>query len=158
MFLRTGGIIPTAPGLTNIHNQTIENLNLLVEPSAESSFTLYEDDGKTNDYQSGDYLTTHYHVTSSDDGVIVDVHNAGKYASKVKHFKLEVLCPETAPAQVSIMDKEIQQFLNYDKFTEAKQGWFFNGENRRVIVKFDRPNEADYQINLNFSVKDLISI
>ncbi len=158
MFLRTGGIIPTAPGLMNIHNQVIDSLNLLIEPSEASSFTLYEDDGKTNDYQSGNYLTTNYQVSSSNDGVVVDVHNAGSYASKVKQFKLEVLCPQTAPAQVSILGKEIEQFLNYDKFVNASQGWFFNGENRRVIVKFERPSEADYQVALNFKVKDLISI
>jgi alpha-glucosidase len=158
MFLRSGGIIPTAPGLTNIHNETIESLNLLVEPSTTSTFTLYEDDGKTNEYQNGQYLTTRYQVSSSDDGVVIAVHGAGQYPSKVKRFNLEVLCPKTAPAQVSIGDQEIEQFLNYDKFVHASQGWFFNGENRRVMVKFERPTTADYQVNLNFSVKDLISL
>lgn len=103
-------------------------------------------------------MTTNYHVASSEAGVVIDVHNEGQYASKVKQFKLEVLCPQIAPAQVSIGNSEVEQFLNFEKFEQASQGWFFNGENRRVIVKFNRPSEADYQINLNFSVKDLISL
>lgn len=158
MFLRTGGIVPTAPHLMNLHNQSIEQLNLLIEPSVEASFMLYEDDGKTNDYQKGDYLTTKFAVSSSDDGVVVDVTNNGTYKTSVQKLQLEVMCPDVAPAQVSVAGTEIQQFLNHEKFDKADQGWFFNGENRRVIVKLSRPEEKKYQIHLNFAVKDLISI
>ncbi len=158
MFLRAGSIVPTAPNLMNLHTQPIRHLKLLVEPSVDTSFKLYEDDGKTNNYQNGDYLTTNFQVLSTNDGVTIKVTADGPYQSVVETMQLEVLCPHTAPAQVSVAGTAIPQFLNADKFKMAKSGWFFNGENRRAIVKLPRPAEKNYQIELSFAVKDLISI
>nr|WP_307875737.1 DUF5110 domain-containing protein [Clostridium felsineum] len=58
MFLRSGAIVPLCEGLNNLHKDAIKKLNLLLEPSREESFVLYEDDGTTNDYKNGEYLKT----------------------------------------------------------------------------------------------------
>ncbi|GJM75377.1 hypothetical protein HMSSN036_75930 [Paenibacillus macerans] len=41
-------------------------LKLLIEPSEESSFVLYEDDGITNNYKNGEYLKTLVSVKKTD--------------------------------------------------------------------------------------------
>nr|WP_252902750.1 DUF5110 domain-containing protein [Paucilactobacillus hokkaidonensis] len=65
MFLKSGGIIPRSPKLMNLHNQDIEKLDLLIEPSEKSEFTVYEDDGKSNDYKKGLSLETKFNVNPS---------------------------------------------------------------------------------------------
>jgi len=58
VYAKAGAIIPLAPAPTwgGIANPT--KLELYIFPGAENSFNLYEDDGKTTDYQHGKYAIT----------------------------------------------------------------------------------------------------
>ncbi|KRM12151.1 TIM-barrel domain-containing protein [Paucilactobacillus suebicus] len=158
MFLRTGGIVPRSPEISNLHNDIIDKLDLLIEPSVKSSFTVYEDDGKTNDYKRGQSLETTFDFQPLDGGVLVNVTQTGKYQTKVKNMVLSVCCPGVAPFSVSIDGIKVEQFLNFDKFENADEGWYFNGESRQVEIKYANRQVDKYQVQISFSVKDLISI
>ena len=58
LFFRSGSIIPLAKDIMNLHLQNIDSLNILVEPWQNCEFTLYEDDGTSNNYVKGEYLKT----------------------------------------------------------------------------------------------------
>lgn len=158
MFLRDGAIIPKAPGLTNIHDQAIEKLDLVVEPSEDAEFTLYEDAGETMAYQNGENLTTKITVTGRPEGVIVDFKRSGNYATKVKEMNLSVYCTRMAPINVVVAGKSLHRYLNYDEFMNAKDGWWFDGTHRQAKVRYENPDEQNYQANLEFTLNDLISI
>lgn len=158
LFLRTGSIVPRSPEVQNLHNDPIDKLNLLIEPSTATSFTVYEDDGRTNDYQQGEFLTTTYAVTPAESGVTIDVTNKGDYKTQVEKMVLSVICPKVAPFSIAIDGQAVPQFLNFDKFTNAAEGWYFNGENRQVEIRYANKKVAQYQVQISFSVKDLISI
>lgn len=158
MFLRTGGIVPTSPGITNLHQQTIDHIDLLVEPSQAHSFRLYEDDGVSMDYQSGKYRETLISVRAQGQSTCVDFASRGTFETRVKDMTLKVLCRDIAPLAVSIDSQPSERFLNYDKFCRAKEGWFFDGQTRQALVKYPTPGSERYSVELTFAAKDLISI
>ena len=42
----------------NLMHETVTGLHILMAPDVDSEFTVYDDDGKTNEYQNGAYLKT----------------------------------------------------------------------------------------------------
>ncbi|MCH5464017.1 glycoside hydrolase family 31 protein [Levilactobacillus tujiorum] len=158
MFLRTGSIIPESKGLMNIHNDTVENLDVLVEPTTASAFQLYEDDGQTMSYKQGNFLTTDISVTPSQHQTLINLHKQGNYDSKLKHYTFRVGCPDIAPLTIELQGQPLAQFLKFDKFNAATEGWFFDGEKRQVIIKFNNVSDSDIKLSIESSVKDLISI
>lgn len=158
MFLRTGSIIPESKGLMNIHNDTVENLDVLVEPTTASAFQLYEDDGKTMSYKQGNFLTTDISVTPSQHQTLINLHKQGNYDSQLKRYTFRVCCPDIAPLTIELQGQLLAQFLKFDKFNAATEGWFFDGEKRQVIIKFNNVSDSDIKLSIESSVKDLISI
>ena len=158
MFLKCGSIVPQSKGLNNIHNDVINKIELLIEPSLATSFVMYEDDGVSNDYQNGEFLETKVQVQPDQDGVRVNVGRSGNYQTKVEIVELKVHCPKIAPLTVAIDQEDLNRYLNFEKFKDAQSGWYFDGERRKVIIRYANPKQADYQVKINFHVKDLISI
>lgn len=58
IFVKEGAIIPTQPPVNYVGEKTIDHLTLDVYPNASSTFTLYNDDGKSLKYQKGDFNTS----------------------------------------------------------------------------------------------------
>lgn len=158
MFLRSGAIIPRALNLMNIHKQTIDKLDILIEPTEDSEFTLYEDDGESMAYQDGHFLQTHITTKFDPEGVLINFKRKGDYPTKVKVMNLSVYCPRMAPINVVVAGKTLHRYLNADEYAKAKNGWYFDGVTRQAKVRYENPDVNDYQANLEFTMKDLISI
>jgi alpha-glucosidase (family GH31 glycosyl hydrolase) len=58
IFVKEGSIIPTQEPLQYIGEKEITQLILDVYPNASSTFTLYDDDGKSLEYEEGNFNTT----------------------------------------------------------------------------------------------------
>ena len=156
MFFRSGAIIPIAEGLANIHNDSIETLKLLIEPSEESSFVLYEDDGVTNNYKNGEYLKTLISV-KRENSVKIAFEKEGGYDKQPKEINIDLICKDIAPVQVNLRDKKLAMFLDIKEWELSEEGWYFDIEQKTTKIKYKNINE-NYDLNVNFSVKDLISI
>ncbi len=57
-MVKSGTIIPTWPACDHIQKGWSADVSLLVYPSDESSFTLYEDDGQSLGYRKGQFART----------------------------------------------------------------------------------------------------
>ena len=57
MFLRAGSILPLGPEMQYVGEKAWDNLKLRVYPGADGSFTLYEDEGDSYNYEQGVYTT-----------------------------------------------------------------------------------------------------
>jgi alpha-glucosidase/alpha-D-xyloside xylohydrolase len=56
LFVRAGAIVPLGPVRQYIDERSDEPISLNVYPGANGSFTLYEDDGRSFDFQRGDWM------------------------------------------------------------------------------------------------------
>ena len=156
MFFRSGAIIPLSEDLMNIHNDSIETLKFLIEPSEDSSFVLYEDDGTTNNYKNGEYLKTAITV-KKDSGVTISFEKEGKYDQQAKDIAIDLICREIAPVNVSLSGRQIPMFLDKKQWEASQEGWYFDIEQKTAKIRYANINES-YDLKVNFDVKDLISI
>ncbi|UJF33786.1 glycoside hydrolase family 31 protein [Paenibacillus hexagrammi] len=156
MFIRSGAIIPMAPKLHNIHNERIEELHLLVEPSENTSFVLYEDDGTTNNYQNGEYLRTTISV-ATERNTVISFKKEGTYASSVKRLVVDLICKKIAPVQVTLQGRKLPMFLDRAEWESNGEGWYYDLEQKTTKIKLAN-SDADMDIAVNFDVRDLISI
>ncbi|CAM4442875.1 glycoside hydrolase family 31 protein [Paenibacillus macerans] len=156
MFIRSGAIIPISEGLMNIHHDSIDKLKFLIEPSEESSFVLYEDDGITNNYKNGEYLKTLVSVKKTD-GVKITFEKEGNYNKQPKEINIDLICRDVAPVQICLKDIKLPMLLDKKQWELSEEGWYFDTEQRIAKIKYPNLGE-NYDLHVNFSVKDLISI
>ena len=57
MFVRAGSILPLGPVMQYVGEKAWDNLDIRVYPGADGTFTLYEDEGDTYNYERGIYST-----------------------------------------------------------------------------------------------------
>ena len=57
MFVRAGSILPLGPVMQYVGEKAWDNLEIRVYPGADGTFTLYEDEGDTYNYERGIYST-----------------------------------------------------------------------------------------------------
>lgn len=91
LYIKSGAIIPMAENqIYNLMHETVTGLHILMAPDVDSEFTVYDDDGKTNEYQNGAYLKTNIKVTA---GVrtCVDFTYEGNYENTVDTMYLDVV-------------------------------------------------------------------
>ncbi|MBD0382322.1 glycoside hydrolase family 31 protein [Paenibacillus sedimenti] len=156
MFIRSGAIIPLTPQLKNIHKGHIEELHLLVEASEDASFTLYEDDGVSNDYQNGNFLTTTIHLQTGKETKLL-FEREGSYQSPVKRLVVDVICKEIAPVHIQLAGNKLPMFLSQKDWENSETGWYYETESKTARMKYAAP-QTDYEVIVQFVVKDLISI
>ena len=140
----------------NLMHETVTGLHILMAPDVDSEFTVYDDDGKTNEYQNGAYLKTKIKVTA---GVrtCVDFTYEGKYENTVDTMYLDVVHREKAPFYVQIDGVEVPHFLHRRKFEEAQTGWYYSQSLKSVQVKYPNPKK-DHQVMISFEVFDMIGM
>ena len=156
LFFRSGAIIPLAEDIMNLHSQNIKKLDILIEPWQDCEFTLYEDDGTSNNYLKGKYLKTCIKV-ESDKNVEINFSKEGSYDTKVKNLNLNVICREIAPVSISLAGKGLKFYLDQKNWETSDAGWCYDNEEKTAKIKYSNP-QGDYTVNISFDVKDLISI
>ena len=93
LFIKQGAIIPTQKALNYTSEEAVSEIMLDIFPSsAQSSFRLYDDDGSSYDYESGEYFKQT--VTAQDRGtagVSVDLSaRTGSYASSYQAYLVKL--------------------------------------------------------------------
>ncbi|MFL0252014.1 TIM-barrel domain-containing protein [Clostridium neuense] len=156
MFFRSGAIVPMCENLMNLHKDSIEKLELLVEPSQEASFVLYEDDGVTNDYKKGEYLKTTISINNKN-GIKINFNKEGNYKTEVKEMVVNVVCKDMAPKQVKLADKKLPMFLDEKEWEASKFGWHYDIEQKTAKIKYNNI-DGNYTLFVDCDFKDLISM
>jgi alpha-glucosidase (family GH31 glycosyl hydrolase) len=87
IFIKAGSIIPTQVVQQYAGEHTVENITLEIYPSGTDTYTLYNDDGKSLDYQQGAFALTQI---THDAGKIHIAAPVGNYHSSLKTFTLKI--------------------------------------------------------------------
>ena len=157
LFVRSGAILPMSDTpLQNLMTEQTTALNILMAPDVDSEFTMYEDDGRTNDYRNGAYLKTKIAVQA---GVktVVRFTNEGNYETAVENVSLDVIHREKSPFYVQLDGKELPHFLHRRKFEQAESGWYYSQRLKSVQIKYPNPKK-DYEVLISFEQFDLIGM
>ena len=125
-------------------------------PDVDSTFTLYEDDGVSNDYRNGGYLKTKISVEAGEKTRITFT-GEGNYETAVEKIRLDIIHREKAPFFVLVDGREIPHFLHRRKFEEAEEGWYYSQTLKSVQVKYANP-KTDHEVNISFEAFDMIGM
>lgn len=68
LYARVGAVIPAVKAESPIKGADFENLSLNIFAGGDGGYTLYEDDGESLSYQSGDVRKTAFTHTTAEDG------------------------------------------------------------------------------------------
>lgn len=131
IFIRKGAIIPQQKSVQYIAEIPSDTITLLVYPSKESSYNLYEDDGISTDYAKGIYALTK--IKSSLCGSVWQMKiypSKGNYTAEPHHYQVAVYI-DKKPTTVKVNDVIISNWQYNEKL---RQLYFFAGKNDKIIT------------------------
>jgi len=139
IFVKAGSIIPKGPVLQWVDQVPATPLTLDIYPAGRTSYTLYEDDGVTDQYAAGAFSKTQY--TSDDTGgheTLAIAAAVGSYQGQLtsRQYILQVNLQETKPASVTRDGTKETEYFTWAEFEAAKEGWYYEAAARVVWVKF----------------------
>ncbi|OFW24705.1 MAG: hypothetical protein A3G21_17340 [Acidobacteria bacterium RIFCSPLOWO2_12_FULL_66_21] len=153
LFVKAGAIIPMYPEMLHDREKPKDPVTLDIYPFGGTTFSLYEDDGTTQEYRKGAFARTPIGVdapTSIDaPGAVIAVTVGpakGTYAGMPasRSYVVDAHVP-AKPARVVIGDRALPSFAAADatraardkvraEFDAAAEGWFFDGADRRGVL------------------------
>lgn len=136
VFVKDGAIIPMAPENNSINElDGSENRIFDIYPSGKSTFTMYEDDGKTVEYKDGKNVKTKITSEVKDDQAIITVDEAkGKgYQGMVKNRGTEFLVntrqtPNEVSLQIGQKDIQLTEAKTAEEYEKLENVYFYNEE------------------------------
>jgi alpha-glucosidase len=157
MFIREGAIIPMADNqLMSMERDHTTALHLILAPGRESSYTLYDDDGVSNDFRRGVYRKTEIAMTG-ESVVKVAFRSEGSYADTVETVTVEMIRKDRSPFWVALGSEKLPHFLNRRHYDAAACGWYSSQTKRAVLIIYPNPKK-DVQLSVSFEDFDLIGM
>ena len=93
MFVRAGSILPLGPEMQYVGEKSCDNLELRVYPGADGTFTLYEDEGDSYNYEKGDYSTISFSWNDRTRTLKI-ADRQGKYPGMAGKRKFTIVLPD----------------------------------------------------------------
>ncbi|MCX2183891.1 discoidin domain-containing protein [Streptomyces sp. SKN60] len=140
MFVKGGGIVPMWPQMNHTGEKPVDTLTYDVYPRGSSTFTLYEDDGVTRQYQTGAYAKQKVDVTAPTSGtgdVKISVGAStgtytGKPASRGYEFTVHAAA---APTGVTVDGAALPALTSKAAYDSATTGWYFDPADRSGTLR-----------------------
>jgi alpha-glucosidase (family GH31 glycosyl hydrolase) len=161
LFVRAGAVIPTAPVMLHTGERPIDTVIVLIyaRKGTSDSFTMYEDDGESQEYQHGVFALT----TFSQDWIhgkegyelVLGVGNAeGSFTGQPvrRTYLHEVHLVPHAPLHVTAGGEELSPSDRLGDLRQTAKGFWY--DRRRHIVYIHTSSSVDRQTEIRIGWKD----
>ncbi len=130
IFVRGGGFIFRQPVVQYTGKMPGNPLKVLIAPASESESSLYEDDGESLKYKNGDFMKRHFHQTSNDQSVAVEISAPeGSYRPAKRDLIVETWLnvePKSVTEQLgNATEGETLPRLNSGDLAGSSKGWSY---------------------------------
>ncbi|MFB1081609.1 TIM-barrel domain-containing protein [Jeotgalibacillus sp. JSM ZJ347] len=135
LFIKEGAIIPSQKPLDYVDQEDITEVTVDVFPSpTETSFTYYDDDGKSYDYEQGTFLKQNI-KTISQNGIEVTIEGKqGAYTSELEDFIFEI--HGEAAVSVTMNGSPLNSYQDKENLLEASGEGFAVGQDEYGKVTY----------------------
>ncbi len=157
MFLRSDAIFFTTDDVKHILKDKMTSIDLTISAKEDVEFTLYDDDGHTEDFKKGIFSKTHIKVKSGD-RKIVTFEREGSYTDTLEKVSMKVVSKDKGAFWVSVDGEKIPQFMVSDNYENAEKGWYYNLSDRTIWVKFNKPKKDKFDVIVSTEKFDLIGM
>lgn len=147
LFQKGGSIIPLAND---------DSIEIWICPNKDYTFTLYEDDGVSNEYLNGEYLNTKFSLKRKQGTVIITSTKSGNY-NPSKNLIYYVQCDNLAPKKIYFNNKELPMYLDEERFNKKDKGWHYFPSNKTCAIKCEDGRSLD-SLEVCFDIFDLIQM
>lgn len=109
LLIKAGGIIPINDAEVTFETKGKDERGFMLFPSrgcGESEYSLYEDDGLTNDYRKGIYSFVNVKMTTDMNKVAINIETHGKYELPYKTVKIYLPMLETREVIINGVKKK----------------------------------------------------
>lgn len=156
IFVKRGSIIPQMPVQQYIGEKKNAPVWFDVYPAAEgrsASFSLYEDDGESNDYKKDVYSKTLVKCTTTKEGFKINLqakHENGHKREMARNFGINIYM-DKAPSSIVLNNAKCKQIAS-DKLEKSwfdvsdKANWTWDKNAKRCTIKFQ---DTDLTIEIN---------
>ena len=98
MFVRAGSILPLGPEMQYVGEKSWDDLEIRIYPGADGTFTLYEDEGDSYNYERGQYSEIRFTWDDSARRLTI-APRQGSYEGMfaTRQFRLVLVSPNVAP-------------------------------------------------------------
>lgn len=158
MFYRAGCLIPLAEPALQVTPKIFSKVKLLCEASAHSEFTLYQDDGVSRAYQTGQYLETKITCQPDEKCIALNFEQNGEYPDGVETYEIRLAGRFAAPLEIRVDEKRIVQRLSVEEFEQDKgDAWYFSLRHRHALIRFANPKRS-FHLMVDYRIHDLIGM
>ncbi len=158
VFIRAGAILPMYPEVLYDGEKPKDVLTLDLYPHGESSFTLYEDDGNTRQYQKGAFSQQLLRMNEAGGAVSVEIAPVeGSYAGQEpqRSYALRMLSrqrPSAVEAAAGPAVRPLKAFAERAAYDAASEGWYYDAQERSGTL-YVRTARQDIRQALRISVQ-----
>lgn len=153
LFIKRGSIIPMQPVMNFSDEFPVDTLMLAIYPSPEysSSYSLYEDDGISLEYQNGSFAFTNFTQTIlSDNELEINIGaSTGNFSGKLSDriILADVHHIGISPTAVLKNGLPLIQRFSYQELRNNSHGYLYDEDKRRLFVQIKVSTDSSYQIN-----------
>jgi alpha-D-xyloside xylohydrolase len=105
MFVRAGSIVPMGPVMQYVGEKKWDNLELRVYPGADTTFTLYEDEGDNYNYEKGIYSTIPISWSERTRTLTIG-ERKGNYPGMLEQRNFTIITPDGKKLEITYSGKE----------------------------------------------------
>jgi hypothetical protein len=139
LWVRGGAILPMGQVTAYCEQEPLEVLHLDVYPSGSSSYTAYEDDGRTYEYQKGAFATTAFRATETATGLKFSIGaRQGSYKDMpARRGYLLSVHTKMQPTSVTAAGQRLTEAKTKDEllYTAARRGWYYDATAGTLWIK-----------------------
>ncbi len=146
MFLKEGGIIPIQEVQQYVGEKNIEELEFHIYPAVKSTYTLYEDDGISYDYEKGNYSLTNVTCENTDKSINISVKKEyNGYKNSRKYYLLTILTGNK-PESVTSGEIKFAESLSLSGLKKDSNCFFYDEQRKFLFVRIT--DTGNLQINV----------
>ena len=142
LFIKEGGIIPMQEVENFVGEKKISQLELNIFPGKNGKYTLYQDDGITQEHILRDsYSLTKFELKSGNDiqlniNQIYDNYDAG-----IKNY-LAHFYNVNDVSSVEVNGEALNEYSSIDELSKTAKGFFIDNESKILSVKFNNDHKV----------------
>lgn len=149
IFVKAGGILPQQRVL-NLGRETADIITLEIFPSGDSSYQIYDDDGQSKAYESGDFTMTE--ITSHDDAdqtLIRISAPRGDYYLAERSYALKIRTDQP-PESVMEEANQLPSFASSTEYdnSQPQAGWYFDDQAGILYVRPAGSSQSDIAVTV----------
>ena len=147
-FLRAGGFLPMQAVQQYVGEKTITETEMLIYPAGESSYTLYEDDGISYEYEKGVYSRTQFTCQTATDACKITVSREQAGFKPLRRNYLFKVISQHPPVKVSVGGSPLSLVKSAEDLYQKAEGVYYATTDRMILIK--TPDRRDFEIKIQY--------